>query len=153
MATPELYDQEGFIIRIGVGGALRWGDVLVRARDISVVVNDDYWKGVQFVEAKSTEVLAEELGHHRTFPVPAGARGSIEILGPRDDEAEPVRRFQALTPDSVVAIVAREPGDGPEIRRITFHGCRWSTPSVVPRDAGNRLQVGAEFKAEWFEDQ
>lgn len=153
MATPELFDQEGFIIRIGVGGALRWGDALVKARDISVVVNDDYWKGVQFVEAKAIELDGIELGNPTGFTMPAGARGSIEILGPRDDEGEPVRRFQALTSDSVVAVVAADPDDGRELRRITFHGCRWSMPSVLPRDSGNKLHVSAEFKAERYEDQ
>lgn len=37
MATPELYDQTGYLLRLGVGGALRIDGKLIRSRDVSVV--------------------------------------------------------------------------------------------------------------------
>lgn len=151
--TPELYDQEGFIIRIGVGGAIRIGDKLVRAPFVDVVVNDDLWKGVQYIDARTKE-LEGELGNPSAYRLPRGAFGNIEIMSVRDDPGDPIvepaRRILALDPDSVLAIVINDPDDGRQLRRITFHGCRWDPPAA--HHVGNRLVVAGSFKAEWFED-
>lgn len=156
---PELYDQTGYIIRIGVGGAILVGDKCVRAKDISVVVNDDYWKGVKYFDAKARDIEGFELGSPNSFLMPGGAFGSIEIRPLRKDVdagdpiIEPARRIMTLDPDSVVAVVICDPDDGSELRRITFHGCRWDPPGVHTVEGGSKLNVVAGFRAEWYEDR
>lgn len=157
MATPELYDQEGYLIRIGVGGALRIDGKLVRSQHVSVVVNDDIWKGVQYIDARANELNLDELGRPTSIVLPDSAHGHVEILSEREHDGEPIvepaRRIMALHGDTTLAIVVHDPDDpSRELRRITCYGCHFDPPAAHPTDRGSRLQVTASFKANRYED-
>lgn len=153
-----LIDQEGFIFRFGVRGAVRWEDLLIRGRDVSVFVNDDRWTYVQHVEARDTGLEAIELGNPNVISVPSGAEGRIDLLSrPRAEPHTFAARFGGLQADSVLAVVVDHPDTGYELKRFTFRGCRWGPPSIEPlmdsHRAGGLLRyiVSADFKADYYD--
>lgn len=154
---PELYDQEGYLIRIGVGGCIKIDGKPIRGKDVDVFVNDDRWSGVQYIDAQADELEDLEIGGPGPqVLVPNGVHGHIEILVPLESDGEPVvepaRRIMNLLADSVLAVVVNDPDTGVELRRITCYGCRWEPPSAHSVARRDRMLIGAAFKAERYED-
>lgn len=165
----DLLDQEGYIFRMGVNGAIRWGDRIIRGRDTSIIVNDDYWTRVLWFEARAEFDTVAVLGSDETHELPNGARGLIELLAYESITVEPQHTVQGMrervahthTPATIVARL-EHPDTGAELQRWTFHGVQWTDEPIVrsvPEPEGpasdarrKRHIMVVPFHAEWFDE-
>lgn len=153
----ELIDQTGFIFRMSAADAIRWNGLLIKARDCRLIVNDDFWKGVVYVEAK--ECVDSSLGDPSSWrPIGAQGRVVIRAYGKDDSPMDPVavlRRIEALHADSTVAIVLEHPDTGVALRRVSFAGCRWGPPEIHFENRPSRkplATISVDFKADRYSD-